>query len=136
MNLLRKCIVTVVVVSALAPAAGADSWFGDRAADASSPTVIAGDRPGEFARIQATRPISGDRHGEDAARIQVTRLISGDRPADRVANPVVITSATQSGTSFDWVSAGVGAAFAFALVGLAIAGVALAARHGRLARPA
>ena len=61
MNLLRTCIVTAVVMSALASVANADPWFGDRPADASSSAVIAGDRPGEFARIQATPPISGDR---------------------------------------------------------------------------
>jgi hypothetical protein len=92
MNLLRTCIVALAVVGALAPAAGADPWFAERAPEASPPAVIAGDRPGEVARIQAVPPISGD------------------RPADRARTSLVVPVAVASGASFDWVAAGVGAA--------------------------
>jgi hypothetical protein len=107
MNLLRTCIATVVVVAALAPVATADSWF----ADASSPAPATGDRPAEVASIQAPQPISGD------------------RPADRRVSTVVIPVATTADASFDWFAAGVGAASAFALVGVVFGGFALAGRR-------
>jgi hypothetical protein len=117
MNLLRTCIVALAVVGALAPAAGADPWFAERAPEASPPAVIAGDRPGEVARIQAVPPISGD------------------RPADRARTSLVVPVAVASGASFDWVAAGVGAASAFALVGVVFGGLALAGRRRGLAWP-
>jgi hypothetical protein len=115
MNLLRTCIVIAVAMCALASAAGADPWFGDRSQDASTPGVIVGDQPGDFARIQAPAPISGD------------------RPADRPATSLVIPVAPPSTPSFDWVAAGVGAASAFALVGVVFGGLALSGRRGSVA---
>lgn len=109
MNLLRTCIVIVVLVGAIAPAAGADSWF----ADTSAPAVIAGDRPGDARSIDAP--------------------ISGDRPADRAVRSVVVSVAADGGADFDWVAAGVGAASAFALVGVVFAGLALGGRRWHLA---
>ena len=114
MNLLRTCIVTLVVLGALAPTAGADSWYADR----SSAAVIAGDRPGEVALIQAPAPISGD------------------RPADRPATPLVIPVATATEPGFDWTAAGLGAASAFALVGVVFGGLAVAGRRRGVASPA
>ena len=119
MNLFRTCIVIVVAVGALTPAAGADPWFVDGARDAAAPAVIV-----------------GDRHGSDAVHIEASRPISGDRPGDRPATPLVIPVATQSDTTFDWVAAGVGAASAFALVGVVFGGLALASRRRGLAWPA
>lgn len=118
MNLFRTCIVTVAVMGALAPAAGADAWFADRPQAASTSAVISGDLPGDVARIQATPPISGD------------------RPADRPATPLVIPIAGVSEAPFDWVAAGIGAASAFALVGVVFGGLALAGRRRGVASPA
>lgn len=108
MNLLRTCIVVVVAIGAFAPAAGADPWFADRPQDASTAPVITGDRPGDV--IHSPAPISGD------------------RPADRLAR-VVIPAAARRDASFDWIAAGLGAASAFALVGVVFGGLALAGRR-------
>ena len=110
--------VMVIIATTLAPAAAADPWFADRPAPALGTALVVGERKGEdVTRIQATPPISGDHPGRDLARLQ-------GEPASAAERSV------SAGSSFDWEAAGIGAAFALAIVG-AVAGAAVLAGQRR-----